>query len=273
MKKICMISLLLSITIIFSGCAKIPTNASIAFRNDNFYITNEISKQINITKDIKGAENLKVVNSSGNVKVTKAKGSSIKIHGIKRTSKGDKAYKEMLLENIKITVNKEGNTVNIEATDPSDVDPSANCNVDLNIEVPTEILSYNIKMFAGNLRFEKVEGSFDVNMEAGNADIINSKFIGSSNIVLQSGNINMSGNINKAKELTMQDNAGNINLTIPAKSKFNLNAETMTGTQTGSFINSKQVGFSANTNEVFNGGGTEVYLKVLTGNIVVNKDY
>lgn len=129
-----------------------------------------------------------------------------------------------------------------------------------------------LKSVSGNIIAEKIQGAIDADTVSGGVkmvDVSNAKTIKAKAL---SGTVKYSGEIYPDGTYSFQSHSGNVNVTIPAGSAFDLEAQTFSGSVDTDFeiTISGKIGRKSLKGSI-NGGGADVTLKTFSGNISLKK--
>jgi len=162
-------------------------------------------------------------------------------------------------------------------------------NGDLEIQVPTRT-NLNLKTLnGGNINVEGIEGDIDVTNTNGNVTLVNS---GGGSVVAHSENGRVTASLRELipnKSLSFSSMNGNLDITLPANVKANLRIRSDNGDTWTAFDNLQvrpsnptsvqdpnnrgryRIQTDRTTNVTINGGGPELDLRTLNGNIYIRK--
>ena len=125
---------------------------------------------------------------------------------------------------------------------------------------------------SGDVKADRIAGSIEAETISGEAELMDVSQARALTIKVLSGNINYVGKLNKDGRYTFKSHSGDVNVTIPADSAFDLSSETFSGDITTDFkvavsgrISKKEL------NGTVNGGGAELNLKSFSGDIKLKK--
>jgi hypothetical protein len=239
-----------------------------------------LTEEQNIARNAADTEKLKISDTAGNISVKASTSGDISIKAIKKVKGTNDEMKKEVMENIDIVVEGSGNSLSVH---PSTKDgkkddlwkwaerlyEGTQVTVDFELEVPENIKVYTVDSNAGNISFNDVNGEIAIKSNAGNVDLNLVTLTGSSDIEINAGNINIGADISKASKLTVINTAGNVTLKLPASSEFDLMAKLTAGNVSGSFLSGTHIN-SGTVRQKINGGGTEVNVTTVAGNVTID---
>jgi hypothetical protein len=239
-----------------------------------------LTEEQNIARNAAETEKLEISDTAGNITVKASTSGDISIKAIKKVKGTNNEIKKEVMENIDIVVEGSGNKLSIY---PSTKDgkkddlwkwverlyKGTQVSIDFELEVPENIKVYAVDSNAGNISFNDVKGEIAIKSNAGNVDMNAVSLAGSNDIEINAGNVSIDADISKASKLTLVNTAGNITLKLPANSEFDLMAKLTAGNVSGSFLSGSHI-ISGTVKKKINGGGTEVHVTTVAGNVTID---
>lgn len=239
-----------------------------------------LTEEQNIARNAAEVQKLEISDTAGNITVKKSTSDDISIKAIKKVKGTNDEIKKEVMANIDVIIEGSGSSLSVyPATKDGKKDDlwkwverlykGTQVTVDFELEVPENIKVYTIDSNAGNISFNDVDGEIDIKSNAGNVDLAGVGLAGSSDIEINAGNVNLDADISKASKLTVVNTAGNVTLKLPANSAFDLTAKLTAGNVSGSFLSGTHIN-SGTIRQKINGGGTEVNVTTVAGNVTIN---
>ncbi len=130
----------------------------------------------------------------------------------------------------------------------------------------------HLKAISGTIRLDKVRGSVDAETISGDIDVKEASQAKTVRINALSGDVTFTGAISPDGRYSLKSHSGDIDITIPADSSFELEAETFSGSINTEF--KIEVSGSISRKElhgVVNKGGTVLKLETFSGTIRLRK--
>jgi len=239
-----------------------------------------LTEEQNIARNAAELEKLEISDTAGNITVKSVTSGDISIKAIKKVKGTNDEVKKEVMSNIDIIVEGSGNSLSVYPTTKDgkkddlwkwveQLYKGTQVTVDLELEVPENIKVYAVNSNAGNINFSEVFGEIAIKSNAGNVDLTGVSLTGSSDIEINAGNINLDADISKASKLAVVNTAGNVTLKLPANSGFDLTAKLTAGNVNGSFLSGTHIN-SGTIRQKINGGGTEVNVTTVAGNVTID---
>lgn len=133
--------------------------------------------------------------------------------------------------------------------------------IDYVIEVPDALHHIRMNNDVGKVLVNELNGAFDIQLGTGEIQLNKTKITGNSKIVSEAGSVKMQlEQIEKDSTLTVKTSAGSIAATFAPSMKYTLDAQTELGQITGASRGQSDV----------NGGGAMISLSTSVGSIKVN---
>lgn len=276
-RKIRSVSVLIVMVLIvlLTSCSNISNFGVLGFRET-------MTEQETTNTKISKVDKIWINNNIGTITINKTEGEYVKVRMKKTVHGQEKKEVKEVIDTIAPKAELVDGRLEIQAVTRegksdawswlSSNHNKLNVNIDLYIDIPKSFKDYNVINVIGNVAINDITGSLKIENMTGNIDINNSILNGSNRIMLTTGNIDMNVDIKNSTSLEATNSTGNVKLAIPSTSKINLSASVTTGVINGSFngMESKSGIGGIDFNREFNGGGKEVVLKSITGNIEVN---
>lgn len=135
-------------------------------------------------------------------------------------------FSNLSTDNVRVTEDASGSTILISVSEDGSIFNHGN--IDLDIALPS---TSNIQttLNAGTLDINGISGQMDVQVNAGTLNFENGKIEGHSTFVDNAGTINFDGALADNGDYHFTNNAGTINVTLPADSSFTLDASADVG--------------------------------------------
>lgn len=239
-----------------------------------------LTEEQNIARNVKDIKVLEISDTAGNISVKGTTSGDISIKAIKKVKGTNNKIKEEVMKNIHITVVGTGSKLSVypSTKDGKEDDlwrwverlyKGTQVTVGFELEVPENIKVLTVKNNAGNIDFNDMKGEINIRNNAGNIDLNGVSLTGSSNIQLNAGNVNIDSDISKAAKLTVVNTAGNVTLKLPKESEFDLTAKLTAGSIGGSFLSGSHIN-SGTFRQKINGGGVEVNVTTVAGNVTID---
>ena len=243
--------------------------------------TNLIEEE-NFVQNSDGVKTLEIVNSAGNINITRSDSKDVVVKFAKKVKGTDEKTKQEIMDNIQIKMDKSGDKLSLSARSrdengsyiwdwASKLYKSVNVTIDYDIKVPEGVKIYKVDNNAGNTGFDNISGEIDIKQNAGQITLTGVSLEGNSSFNMNAGNINMDAAIDKADEVKINGTAGNINIKIPSASKINLETTLTAGNLSGSFLSGTSIKSGTFKQEI-NGGGTKLIVTLTAGNVIMTGD-
>jgi DUF4097 and DUF4098 domain-containing protein YvlB len=234
-----------------------------------------------------------LANISGDIEIKSWKEDQVKIEALKvsEAASMDKAKENAALVPIEVT--REAGVLRIETKYPKDRHEwggrdSINVSVNYKIWIP-EKAAIEVKSVSGDVNLASIGGAAKINSVSGNVDVLGAAGVEvnlvSGDIELRdvseartvtgktvSGNIDYIGTIMAGGNYELKAHSGNVVMTIPANSSFDLEASTFSGVIDSDFqiqvvgkISPKEIRGTVNQ------GGARVRAKSFSGNVEIRK--
>jgi hypothetical protein len=239
-----------------------------------------LTEEQNVARNAAEVEKLEISDTAGNITVKTSTSDDISIKAVKKVKGMNDEIKKEVMANIDIVIEGNGNSLSVY---PSTKDgkkddlwkwverlyKGTHVTVDFELEVPENIKVYTVDSNAGNISFSEVNGEIAIKSNAGNVDLTGVGLTGSNEIGINAGNITLDADISKASKLEVVNTAGNVTLNLPANSAFDLTAKLTAGNVNGSFLSGTHIN-SGTIRQKINGGGTEVNVTTVAGNVTID---
>jgi putative adhesin len=209
---------------------------------------------------------LMLTSNAGSVTVNRGSSRSIVVQATKYAGFGAN------LNNVQITYNKSGSTVNVTAKQSGGFNFFNATSVDFTISVPPTT-NLQITTNAGSITVRGVSGKMSLLSNAGTIGATQAALTGGSTFRTNAGSINFNGAIDTSGTYDFETNAGSIDITLPATSNFHVNATTDAGSINTSFpvtVSHSGAGATAN-GDVGSAPQATLTLKTNAGSISLNR--
>jgi hypothetical protein len=279
--KICLMAVSV-ITAIFLGACSVNINGDRLDLDGSISYTEGTSliEEENLAQNADGVKTLEIVNSAGNINITRSDSRDVAVKFTKKVKGTDENEKKKIMENIYLKMDENGDRLTISARSGDEsgsyiwdwvsrLYKSANVTIDYDIKVPEGVKVYKIDNNAGNTAFDKVAGEIDIKQNAGEISLNEVSLEGDSSFNMNAGNINMDAVVDRADEVAVSGTAGNIGIKIPGASRIELETRLMAGKLSGSFLSGTSIK-SGTFRQEFNGGGTRLLVTLTAGNVIID---
>lgn len=249
--------------------------------NVNKYFDNRSNKE---TYNVYSAQALSIYNQVGDITLYQGEVNDLCLETFISVKANSQEIVNQLIDNILINTEVNNGIFKISVLckkDKSDYwnwktskDHLSQVSVGFDVVVPKNFKSFDIKDSTGDIKLLDLNGSLKVNNLTGDINVINANLVGDNIVEVKTGNITAKTDISAAKTLSINNMTGNINLSILKDRGISLDASLITGNICGKYkggftMDNDSPGIKS-VSKVYNGGGTYVTLKTLTGDISVD---
>lgn len=282
MKKIISIIIVCTMAFVLLSACSIDINGDKLNLDGNISYTGGtyLTEEENFAQSGDGVKTLEIVNSAGNINITRSDSKDVVVKITKKVKGTDEKTKREIMDNIKIKMDKNGDKVSLSARSGeesgsyiwdwvSKLHKSVTVTIDYDIKVPEGVKIYKVDNDAGNTGFENIAGEIDVKQNAGEIKLAGVSLEGDSSFKMEAGNINMEASFDNADEVKINGTAGNININIPSSSRIDLETGLTAGNLSGSFLSGTSIK-SGKFKQEFNGGGTRLQVTLTAGNVIID---
>lgn len=241
---------------------------------------NSYKKTSQETKSIplNGTRNLKIVNVTGNITVTKSDGDDIQlITDSEVTGSINEEVMEVLGE-IRTSAEYLDGVLMVKAVTVDGQDfwkwlglrhPGVRASIGFTLNIPQHFEHYDLSLVTGNVDMRKLAGVCVVSNTTGNITLQDTAPKGRNSIKLVTGNIDLAfSDLSEADEVAIENVTGNINLKVPEHAGIELNAKLTTGKLLGALAVGVEEAPGGNTlRRTFGDGHTTIHIANVTGSI------
>lgn len=239
-----------------------------------------LTEEENLTQDAGDVTALEIVNSAGNINITRSDSNNVSVKITKKVKGTDENEKKEIMGNIKIEMNKDGDKLTLSARSKDEsgsyiwdwvsrLYKSVTVTMDYDIKVPEGVRVYKIDNTAGNTSLDAVSGEISIKQNAGDIRLTGVSLEGNSSFAMNAGNIELDAAVNRAEEVKVAGTAGNINIKIPEGSGVDLDTNLLAGNLSGSFLSGLSIKSGSYKQEI-NGGGTRLLVTLTAGNVIID---
>lgn len=215
MKKIILASTVLA-AMALSSCSLTINGKEVI--NDDFNYKKTRTETMNIAPE--KASKLDIDLDVGKVEIKYGDTKNVDID-IKYTSNGTSEEKvDAVLESADVMVKVKGDTVSIESSEKDFDNRFVSLTTDLEITLPSEFSDFVIDSDVGDIRLDKLKGSFDITADVGNVQL--DSLVGEFKIVAGVGNIDCDY-LTVKKDSDIKANVGNIDVSLEGVSECEVN--------------------------------------------------
>lgn len=251
---------------------------------DKLYVFSDFNTSLEYY-DAALAESLKVENQTGCITVRTANIEEVRLHTSNIVKAETQAIVDELINNIKINAIVDGSAFKINVLSKKDntdywdwkenTYPLSSVQINFILVVPNKFKSYDLNTLTGNIDIANINGTLNAITFTGKINISRANIVGDNVIDVKTGDITTEAVINNADTLSLTNMTGKIKISIPGDTGASINASVLTGNINGNFggafTGQKDMTGMTTASEIYNGGGTDITLKTITGDITVNE--
>ncbi|WP_139903005.1 hypothetical protein [Clostridium thermarum] len=177
---------------------------------------------------------LYVINEIGKVELSKANNDELSIETAITIDSKDNSVKKDIIDNVIILAKEEENQITLGAYAKNDITTSiwdwakkkydsVNISVQYTIRVPDKVKAINVRNNIGDIRAKNIKGDLDLLTDIGSIDLSNISVSEHSFIQSNVGSIDFDvDSFTNTKDLNVYTGVGDINLSIPKDTSYNL---------------------------------------------------
>jgi hypothetical protein len=171
-----------------------------------------------------------------NVQIGGRGGDTVDIEATKHAWSGSRSAAERQLDRITVDLSQQGNRVVVKVDMPQLREPGIGkrARVDLDITVP-EQTDLRLDLDVGDMEIEGIEGQVDIQADVGLVELKNVVVRDSLRVRTDVARIRFEGPLGRGARYDMRSDIGDIAVTLPASSSFELDAESNVGAVTCDF--------------------------------------
>jgi|GEM_PF-1352182 len=241
-------------------------------------------KSCDRTYNVYSAQELSINNQVGNITLYEDEVKDLTLTTSISAKASSQEEVDHLIENVMISAEVDNGIFKIRVLSEKDKTdywnwktstyPLSQVDIEFDVIVPKKFTSFDINDSTGDIKLSDISGKLKVYNLTGDINVINANLVGDNIIDVKTGNITAKTDISTAKALSINTMTGNINLTVLKDRGISIDASLMTGNigekYKGGFTVDENLPGMKSVSKVYNGGGTNVTLKTMTGDISVD---